>query len=155
MNRPPTDPGGDHEGCFVCGMSNKKGLGLCFRSCADGSVESLFLPSREYEGYSLVLHGGITAMLLDAAMTHCLFARGIQAVTASLEVRYVKPISAEQPVALRARHERSLAGIHVLAAELRQNGQIRATAAGRFAVKKFAGASVRKEAAHEVLSRSH
>lgn len=41
---------------------------------------------QEYEGQ---LHGRVISSLLDAAMTHCLFHHGIEAVTGELYVRFV------------------------------------------------------------------
>lgn len=38
--------------------------------------------------YIDLLHGGIASTLLDAAMTHCLLSKGIEALTAELNVRF-------------------------------------------------------------------
>jgi acyl-coenzyme A thioesterase PaaI-like protein len=58
------------------------GLGLHFTVAPEGGVESTFAGSDVFEGYAGWLHGGLTAALLDGAMTNCLFAHGCQAVTA-------------------------------------------------------------------------
>ena len=42
------------------------------------------------------------AALLDAAMTHCLFHRGVQAVTGDLRVRFVQPVSCDAALDIRA-----------------------------------------------------
>lgn len=49
--------------------------------------------------------------LLDAAMTHCLFRQGIEAVTASLKVRFVEPIPHATPLNIRARHQTTSARV--------------------------------------------
>ena len=64
-----------HPSCVVCGTRNAGGLGLRFREEADGSVVASFPCDSQYQGYPDRLHGGVVSMLLDAAMTHCLFAR--------------------------------------------------------------------------------
>ena len=50
----------------------------------DGSVRGVFFASAPLEGYTGLLHGGIAAAFLDGAMTNCLFAHGIEALTAEL-----------------------------------------------------------------------
>jgi acyl-coenzyme A thioesterase PaaI-like protein len=64
-------------------------------------VSARFRPKRELQGYKGILHGGMTAALLDAAMTHCLFRRGVEAMTADLHVRFVQPIPCEALVDVR------------------------------------------------------
>lgn len=61
-----------------------------------------FRANRALQGYRGILHGGMIAALLDAAMTHCLFRRGIQALTADLHVRFLRPIPCGAFVDLRA-----------------------------------------------------
>jgi acyl-coenzyme A thioesterase PaaI-like protein len=46
--------------------------------------------------YTGLLHGGMTSTLLDAAMTHCLFMQGVQALTAELTVDSFHPFVPEQ-----------------------------------------------------------
>lgn len=71
-------------------------------------------------------------MLLDAAMTHCLFAHRIQAVTARLNVRFRHPVKVGVEAAIRARLVDQHPPVYVLEAELRQNGQACALAEARF-----------------------
>ena len=70
-------------------------------------------------------------MLLDGAMTNCLFAHGQAAVTAELTVRYRHPVATQRPALLRAWIEESRAPLRVIAAEITQGGQIKATRARR------------------------
>ncbi len=121
-----------HANCVVCSSSNEHGLGLSFRSLPDGSVEAMFDCNRAYQGYLNVLHGGISSTLLDGAMTNCLFAHGIHAVTAELNIKFLHPIVCCQSVTVLAWISRSSSKLHLLAAELSQNGQIMATATGKF-----------------------
>ena len=121
-----------HPTCVVCGRSSECGLGLRFHVLDDGSVEAGFRCSRDHQGYQGVLHGGVISSLLDGAMTNSLFARGIEAVTAELSVRFRHPVGLDEPMVIRARVTRSQPPLQVLSAEIVQAGQVRATATGKF-----------------------
>jgi uncharacterized protein (TIGR00369 family) len=81
-----------HAYCLMCGHRNPRSLGLHFSAGEGTMVHARFRPDRSLQGYRGMLHGGMIAALLDAAMTHCLFRRGIQTVTADLHVRFLHPI---------------------------------------------------------------
>jgi uncharacterized protein (TIGR00369 family) len=121
-----------HPGCFACREPVRGGLGLRFRTRLDGSVIARFPCASDYQGYPGRLHGGIEAMLLDAAMTHCLFARGIHAVTARLDVRYRRPVGIEKAVWVTARLLRRTRRLCILTAEIVQEGVVCTEAEGRF-----------------------
>jgi acyl-coenzyme A thioesterase PaaI-like protein len=91
-----------HCNCIVCGSQNPVSLGLAFDVNADGTVSSQFRGSALLQGYEGILHGGIIAALLDASMTHCLFHLGIEAVTGTLDVRFVKPVPCDALLTVRA-----------------------------------------------------
>jgi acyl-coenzyme A thioesterase PaaI-like protein len=124
-----------HRACVVCGSDNQNGMHICFHLWQDGSVVADYLCGDEYQGYPQMLHGGIIATLLDGAMTHCLFAHNIVAVTAELTVRYLSPVQTENSVTIRAWIEKSSPRLHVLAAELIQNGETKAKATAKFSKK--------------------
>jgi acyl-coenzyme A thioesterase PaaI-like protein len=107
-------------------------LGLRFLVREDGGVEARFLCREIYQGYPGLLHGGVTSMLLDAAMTNCLFSRGKVAVTARLIVRFLLPIRIDDTAVIRAWLRDHSPPLFVLEAELEQNGQVMANAAGKF-----------------------
>ena len=92
-----------HSHCILCSEENRSSLGLKFCIQKDGSVIASFVCRSELQGYRGILHGGVTASLLDAAMTHCLFNRGIEAVTADLHIRYLEPIECSSTVRVVAR----------------------------------------------------
>ena len=121
-----------HAGCVVCSSQNEQGLGLSFKSLPDGSVEAMFDCNQAFQGYHNVLHGGITSTLLDGAMTNCMFAHGIHALTAELNIKFRHPVACCQPVTVRAWITRSSSKLHLLRAEISQNGLIMATATGKF-----------------------
>lgn len=124
-----------HSHCLLCGAENEDGLGLGFQVLPDESVYAVFAPSERHEGYPETLHGGLIAALLDSAMTNCLFARGVIAVTARLNVRYLRPGRLGMPMEVLAMLVRSSRGVHYLDAEVRQNGGAVATASGTFTAR--------------------
>lgn len=127
-----------HGCCAVCGRVAGHTPRLRFAVRDDGSVQAFFQPDRTYEGYDGMLHGGVIATLLDAAMTHCLFAHGRCGLTAELCVRFRHPVLTAAPVRLRAWVERASAPLFVLRAEIEQEGRLRATAVGKFMDKSRA-----------------
>lgn len=121
-----------HPDCWVCSPTHAGGLAIRFEADGAGSVQGEFPCSGEFMGYPDYLHGGIASALLDGAMTNCLMARGTPGLTARLEVRYRKPVLTGQPVTVRGWWEKSRGSLHILGAELSQDGEVLVTAAGRF-----------------------
>jgi acyl-coenzyme A thioesterase PaaI-like protein len=121
-----------HPFCFVCSSSNPMGLALRYSLQPDGAVAATFLGHGALEGYPGLLHGGVTAALLDGAMTHCLFAQNRRAMTVELNVRYHAAIASAEEVSLRAWLEDSCHGLFQLRAELSQTGVVKASATGKF-----------------------
>jgi uncharacterized protein (TIGR00369 family) len=91
-----------HSRCLLCGNLNPQSLNLSFQAADDGVVKTRFKPRSELQGYDGILHGGVIAALLDAAMTHCLFHRGVQAVTGDLHVRFVRPVACNVTLEIQA-----------------------------------------------------
>jgi acyl-CoA thioesterase FadM len=77
----------------------------------------------------------VVSTVLDAAMTHCLFAREIEAYTAELTVRFRHPVRIDEPLEVSAHVSRDNAPLYELQAEIRQDGQLRATGRGKFLQK--------------------
>jgi uncharacterized protein (TIGR00369 family) len=121
-----------HPACVVCASCNAKGLGVRFEAAADRSVRGTFQCDCCYQGYPGRLHGGVIAMLLDAAMTHCLFARGIEAVTARLSVQYRRAVKVGRVALVRGRLTEEQEPLYRLGAVLVQEGEVRASATGLF-----------------------
>lgn len=121
-----------HPRCVACGDDNPSGLHLKFRRIDGDAVEALFACADAYEGYSGRLHGGIIALLVDSAMTNCLFALGCAAVTAELTIRYGEPVLIHHPATIRARRLRTAHGLHYLEAEVIQQERSKVTATGTF-----------------------
>ena len=87
---------------------------------APGQVSTEFVGRRHHQGYPGLIHGGIICSLLDAAMTHCLFSLGHQALTAELQVRFLAPAPLETPLILGARLLQQRRHLFQLEAELCQ-----------------------------------
>jgi ubiquinone/menaquinone biosynthesis C-methylase UbiE/acyl-coenzyme A thioesterase PaaI-like protein len=121
-----------HPHCLVCGADNPHGLHLEFAVQPDRSVHATFRGGAAYQGYPDAIHGGLLATLLDAAMTNCLFSRGISAVTARLNVRYASPARWYRPCEIAAWLERTARDVRYLSAEVRQDGRVVARASGTF-----------------------
>lgn len=91
------------KSCFVCGESNAAGLGLVFHT--DGTVvASEYVAKPEHCGFKGVLHGGISATLLDEIMVWAAaVGTGKFGFCAELNIRYLRPIASGQRVVLEAR----------------------------------------------------
>lgn len=122
----------EHPDCFGCGTQNDSGLALDFHLRPDDGVEAEFECRRCYQGYPEFLHGGIASLLLDAAMTNCLFARQIRAVTARLIVRYILPVKVDRRVKIRAWVREYEPPLFVLEAELEQDGKVAVRGSAKF-----------------------
>ncbi len=119
-----------HPGCVA--DPREGGLGLRFELNPDRSVTTHFRCAPEYQGYPDRLHGGIIATLLDAAMTHCLFAQRYRGVTAKLSIRYPRPVLIDQEATIRAVLKRHRGLLFELRAELQQAGELCASAEATF-----------------------
>jgi uncharacterized protein (TIGR00369 family) len=125
-----------HPGCVACSTTRNHGLGLAFHDVGDGRVRATFACPASFEGYPGLLHGGIIATALDAAMTNCLFAMGHQAVTAELSIKYRAPVRLGQVAVVEAHASRDLFPLFVMEASLNQEGESKATATAKFIVTK-------------------
>jgi uncharacterized protein (TIGR00369 family) len=76
--------------CFVCGDKNDIGLKLDFYE-KDGKARADFTPTKNFEGYKDILHGGILSTLLDEVMIKAILAKEILTVTSQIEVKFKKP----------------------------------------------------------------
>ena len=94
----------DDGNCFACGPTNPIGLHVQFDRAegADGVLARLELPA-VYQGWRAIAHGGIVMALLDEAMAHAAGFAGHRGVTASVNVRFRKPVPLERPIEVRGR----------------------------------------------------
>jgi len=128
-----------HAGCLFCGRQNPIGFKLAFHAQGDGSVRALFPCERPLQSYPETLHGGVVSALLDAAMTNCLFSKGVVAVTAELTVRFLSPVRLDRPAEVIAAVTRVRGPLFYLQAELRQGEALTARAQATFMKRNRAG----------------
>jgi uncharacterized protein (TIGR00369 family) len=76
--------------CFACGKANEFGLRLKVDT-HEGKAHTEFVPLKRHEGYNGVMHGGIMATLLDEVLAWASISLGINAITASINVRFKLP----------------------------------------------------------------
>ncbi|MCM8794868.1 MAG: PaaI family thioesterase [Candidatus Omnitrophica bacterium] len=94
----------DDKMCFGCGEKNPRGLKLKFDVAADGrSIRCRWTPTKEFQGYADIVHGGIVGLILDEMMVNLLWVTKRPAVTAELTVRYKKPATVGRPIDFEAR----------------------------------------------------
>lgn len=126
---------------MLCGDHNPLSLRLDFRPDAEGGVRADLRGGARMQGYDGILHGGVVAALLDAAMTHCLFHHGVAGLTAELRVRYLKPVPCDATLEARAWLDRARPPLYRLGAELTRDGQVLARAEASF-LRRAAAAGV-------------
>ena len=88
--------------CFVCGLENPIGLHMHFYETAPDEVTAEYTAPEDYQGYPGILHGGITAAILDEATGRAFMGNDPKAsnfmYTAELKVKYKKKVPVGQPL---------------------------------------------------------
>jgi uncharacterized protein (TIGR00369 family) len=123
----------DDGNCFACGPDNPIGMHVHFDRDGDGGVSARVTLASHYQGWRGIAHGGIVMALLDEAMAHAAGFAGHRGVTATVDVRFRKPVPLEQPIEARGRvvwHRRNVLGVE--ASVLDAAGSVLAHAEGRF-----------------------
>jgi uncharacterized protein (TIGR00369 family) len=122
----------DDGNCFICGPQNPIGLHLHFDPDDEGVRAEITL-APEYQGWKSVAHGGIAMALLDEAMAHAAGAAGHRGVTASMSVRFRKPVPIGAPIAITGRVSWLRRNVLGLEAKLSDaSGTLLADAEGKF-----------------------
>lgn len=121
-----------HPHCVVCWDRHPFGLKVDYRVVGEHRVEGVFGCGKSYEGYENVLHGGIISTLLDGAMASCILAKGLEAYTVELRLRFRGAVRIGVPAILRGEWLRNAGPLHLLHATLEQDGQVRASARAKF-----------------------
>jgi len=88
--------------CFVCGLENPIGLHMHFYETAPDEVTAEYVAPEGYQGYPGILHGGITAAILDEATGRAFMGSDPKTsnfmYTAELKVKYKKKVPVGQPL---------------------------------------------------------
>lgn len=121
-----------HRDCFACGVCNHSGLNLHFDVGADGVATAAWQPSAAFRSYPDRVHGGVIATLLDSAIVHALFARGVAGVTAELTIRYLQSVNVTAPVRVTGWVESNRHGVFLCSAEVQQAGSLAVRATAKF-----------------------
>ena len=94
------------DGCFVCGLQNPIGLQMDGFELNEGVVSARFDPRAAYRGLIGTLHGGISAAAIDEIMVWAgILAEGVVSVTATMDLRYRKPMGVSETITAGARVE--------------------------------------------------
>jgi uncharacterized protein (TIGR00369 family) len=80
----------ENQWCFGCGKENPIGLKLDFIE-QDETYSTTFTAGPEHQGYDGIMHGGLVSTLLDEVMARYIHAKGLNAVTARLDIRFRQP----------------------------------------------------------------
>jgi uncharacterized protein (TIGR00369 family) len=121
-----------HQHCAVCGSQDHLQLGLQFSPQTDGSMRVTFKGGERFQGYRDRMHGGVLATIIDAAMTHCLFANGMAGVTADLHLRYLHPVNTRDEIEVSCVIRRHRHQVLYLSADVQQENDVKVRAEGRF-----------------------
>ena len=132
MHREPVSPPSTFTTCYGCGKDNHLGLKLQFYREGE-SVVADFVPEKEHGGYGRVLHGGVTATLLDEAFGWALYTlKGRLGLTTELNVTYANKLECGRQLTLRATVETDDVRFGTLRAEiLDHQGKVAAIGVGR------------------------
>lgn len=98
----PEERNAQNEWCFACGSLNPCGLKLQFEE-QDDTYITHFTGAPTHQGYDGIMHGGIVSTLLDEIMARYIYAKGVTAVTARLEIKYLKPTPIGVPLLVKGR----------------------------------------------------
>jgi len=116
-----------HAHCFACGQGLFR---LEFELAEKGALEANLHLDHFFTSYEDSVHGGALALFIDQAVACCLFAHGICAVTANLEMRFRRPVRPGGGIVLRTWVERQRPPLFTVRAEIQQESllAVRATA---------------------------
>ena len=85
-------------------MENSRGLKLKFSYDKDKNEAYTKFRFQEYmQGYKKIIHGGFLFMLLDEVMAKACLFNDMQALTAKIEIRFKKPVYADEEIEVRGR----------------------------------------------------
>ena len=127
------EPGAENT-CFGCGGANPRGMKLTFElDEAAQRVRGAFRIGAEYQGGPGFVHGGIIATLLDEVMGKVNRFRKVRAVTAELQVEYLRPVPVEHELVLEGWEVEKKGRSLFHAGEIRSaEGAVLARGKGRF-----------------------
>ena len=123
--------------CFGCGGANDDGMKLTFvQDNERHKIIGRFVLGERYQGGGGMAHGGIIATLLDEAMGKVCRFREVRAVTAQLNVQYLKPVSVHDEIIVEGWEESEQKGRNLFhVGEIRNAaGEVLARGQARFVI---------------------
>lgn len=124
---------------ITCGSNNPSSLKCVFYDLENGEVATFFTPERVHEGHTGIMHGGLSAAVLDEAMGRATIhqtAKGDEEwlpkyVTAEMTTKYLKPILVGKKMMVYGRVDKIEGRCCFNSAEITdEDGEIMATATG-------------------------
>ena len=118
--------------CFVCGAHNPHGLQLKFHRVG-AEVRAEFTPQPHHAGFRGIIHGGILSTVLDEALFWAAAsAMKRSCLAVELNVRFVKKVTAGEPLTVVAAFVADRGRLWETRAELRKaDGTVCARATGK------------------------
>lgn len=129
----------DNRGCFICGVNNPIGLKTRpSRDEASGRATLTVVIPAEFQGWEGVVHGGITAALLDEVSAYAGMSVSKQIVTAELNIRYLKPVPIGREITIEAQVREQVRRSVLVDAVMTCAGEVLTRAEARMMVLKGA-----------------
>jgi uncharacterized protein (TIGR00369 family) len=122
--------------CFGCGGANDAGMKLTFEQDNEKRrIVGRFVLGERYQGGGGMAHGGIIATLLDEVMGKVCRFREVRAVTAELNVEYLKPVNVDNEIVVEGWETEQKGRNLFHAGEIRNTaGDVLARGKGRFVI---------------------
>jgi len=122
--------------CFGCGGANDAGMKLTFEQDNEKHrIVGRFVLGERYQGGGGMAHGGIIATLLDEVMGKVCRFREVRAVTAELNVEYLKPVNVDNEIVVEGWETEQKRRSLFHAGEIRNMaGDVLARGKGRFVI---------------------
>ncbi|WP_309497838.1 PaaI family thioesterase [Sulfurovum sp.] len=124
------------KNCLVCGINNDLGLKAKFYETSDEEVIGIFTPHDKLQSYPNVLHGGISATILDETIGRAIMAKYGQnsfGVTVELNLKYKKSVPLNCELKAIGRITRDRGRMYEGSGELLlPNGDVAVTAIGKY-----------------------
>ena len=129
------------KNCFVCGVDNAFGLKSRFYETENNELIAVFHPLNEHQSYPNVIHGGISATILDEVIGRAIMMTtdsNTFGVTIELKVRYKKPVPLDSELKAIGRIIKDRGRIFEGTGELYlPNGEIAVEAEGKYMKRRL------------------
>ena len=124
------------KNCLVCGIENPFGLKTKFYELENKEIVAYFTPHTYLQSYPGILHGGISATILDETIGRAIMAHYGQksfGVTIELNLKYKKPVPLDVELKVVGRMTNDKGRIFEGTGELiLPSGEVAVTASGRY-----------------------